>query len=354
MASNSRACNIQDTGTGASKYAHEVTTPIEVAIKKTKEVKTNPRKARAKAYDSFIPLPLSPSTPLPPPLSPVNAGNEEKDTSQKSKSRVTVPPALPHDVAHRLPTSYAKAAALPTPANLKADKGKRKATEPKPTQTTSAASPPSYIHPSRVPLVNAFSAFSSITHTPSGQAAARSPPDSNQMPIGPKSNRNKGKEKEPSRSSGRKQDSTETILAAMCTTHLVITGCNAPPRGSQWKRGFIEAWNNRRRRLMPSCPMDLTTVMTARSYPTERELIIRHPKSLSPEVIKANVATLRQEMYPTMLRGPSDKMVSIKEECVEMVVEGFEGKKGELAWDRAAKVSKALGIKLAVRPPKWL
>ncbi|KAF8425462.1 hypothetical protein EV426DRAFT_701422 [Tirmania nivea] len=59
-------------------------------------------------------------------------------------------------------------------------------------------------------------------------------------------------------------------------------------------------------------------------------------------------------MYPTMLRGPSDKMVSIKEECVEMVVEGFIGKKGELARDRAAKVAKALGVKLAVRPPKWL
>ncbi|KAF8426088.1 hypothetical protein EV426DRAFT_662632 [Tirmania nivea] len=364
MTGNSRACNIQDTGTRASKYAYEVTAPLPTAprakeqigevTKKTKETRMIPRKTRAKASDSFTPPPLPSSTlsslTLPTPTNvkvkkgdatqkaPAAAASALDTKEEKGKGKameldtqaastrdavhpsrtvlIEVPPALPHDVPHRLPTSYAKAAALPTPANLKADKGKRKATESKPTQTTSAASPPSYIHPSRVPLVNAFSASSSVTHTPSGQAV--------------------------------------TIPAAMCTTHLIITGCNAPPGGSQWKQGFIEAWNNRRRRLMPSCPMDLTTVMTARSYPSERELIIRHPESLSPEAVKSNVATLRQEMYPTMLRGPSDKMVSIKEEGVEMVVEGFEGKKGELAWDRAVKVSKALGIELAVRPPKWL
>ncbi|RPB28778.1 hypothetical protein L211DRAFT_844857 [Terfezia boudieri ATCC MYA-4762] len=101
---------------------------------------------------------------------------------------------------------------------------------------------PGFSSPQTYATVAAVAAGPPITAAPSVRPPATG---SNTIPI----------KSPPVNSSKRTEDTT--------TTHHIITGCPAPPRGANWKRGFIATWNSRCRRLMPGVNMNLVAVIIA-------------------------------------------------------------------------------------------
>ncbi|RPB18199.1 hypothetical protein L211DRAFT_854351 [Terfezia boudieri ATCC MYA-4762] len=99
---------------------------------------------------------------------------------------------------------------------------------------------------------------------------------------------------------------------------------------------------------------DIESVSFARSYPSERVIMIHHPPNTGyPEIIRA-VARVRREMYNRNIQHLDDSTTSILQETTELVAPGLQGTRGEKAWDRADKICKDLKLTRTACLPKWL